>query len=111
MERPRPRRAENWRSERSARNIGISIETLNDLAQRLAADQPDIQRGFVSNFVRTEVALDAVGDPVFANITDPIAWFALKDVQSNLNQAWQVAEEQLGPSLGISAGFNALDGD
>jgi len=111
LDRPRPRRAESWRSGRSSRNIEVSMATMADLAERLSADSPDLQPRFADSFERAQTALTNLDDPIFRDIGDPVAWFKLKDVQTNLNQAWRLAEEELGPTLGVVAGFNALDGD
>ncbi|SHH41330.1 hypothetical protein SAMN05444003_3073 [Cognatiyoonia sediminum] len=50
LDRPRPRRAEAWRSGRSSRNIEVSIATLADLAERLSADRTDLQPRLADRF-------------------------------------------------------------
>ena len=106
FDRPRPTRAEAWRSGRSQRNVAVSLSALRDLAAGLA-DAP-----------RTLAALDgaieaagALDDPVFAGVADPGPRFRLEALQQRIVDARRIAAEEIGAELGVTEGFNAGDGD
>ncbi|MEO0388878.1 MAG: peptidase M75, partial [Pseudomonadota bacterium] len=61
-----------------------------------------------------ERALDranALDDPVFAGVTDPPGRLRVEVLQQSVDAIRQVLRQEVGPTLGITAGFNALDGD
>ncbi|MCX7559251.1 imelysin family protein [Sulfitobacter sp. F26204] len=110
-DRPRPMRAENWRSGRSARHVSLSLASLQDLAARLANSDPDLAMRLAEVFAQAQARLDALDDPVFARITDPQRRLKLEVVQQSVDSIREVVRNELGPSLGVAAGFNSLDGD
>lgn len=111
FERPRPRRAEARRSQRSLRHITISLEATYELAMLLSETEPEIRHSLVLAFDRAlELAKD-LEDPSFANIADPTSRFRVKVLQDAVNRIQDIAILELAPALGVSAGFNALDGD
>jgi predicted lipoprotein len=83
---PHPKRAENWRSNRSARNVALSLRSLQQLSSHLSAIDTQPNTNLVASFDKAllKQSVDTIRDLV---------------------------RDTLGPVLGVSAGFNALDGD
>lgn len=112
FERPRPRRAEAWRSGRSARNIVVALQSAQELAQILTAW---VGGGLAADLdasleyaVQKAIKLD---DPILAGVATPTGRFKVEVVQAAISSSYGFMLEELGPALGVTAGFNALDGD
>ena len=111
FDRPRPNRAEARRSERSLRHVELSLIALRDLAARLSADHPEIASDLDAAFSRAIDNARSIDDPALAGVADPNARFRIEALQQSIHDIRAIAAARLGPTLGISAGFNALDGD
>lgn len=107
FDRPRPRRAEARRSGRSLRNVVLSLESAQDLAALLSGNDPDVGDAF-ENAIREASEL---GDPVFAGVAEPQGRFRVEALQQRIEIIRRLLAEDIGPRLGIAAGFNSLDGD
>lgn len=107
FERPRPTRAEAWRSGRSLRNVVLSLEALEDLAYQLSDGDAGIEAAFQAA-LRVAEELD---DPVFAGVEDPTGRLRVEILKQRIDSIREIVSNELGPKLGIAAGFNALDGD
>lgn len=109
FERPRPTRAEAWRSGRSLRNVVLSLEALRDLARTLAAPAPvpEIEAAFTTAL---ETA-DALDDPVFAGVSDPSGRLKVEILQQKVGFARDAVSQEIGTALGLAQGFNSADGD
>ncbi|MGR3513570.1 MAG: imelysin family protein [Paracoccaceae bacterium] len=107
FERPRPNRSEARRSERSLRHVVLSLEATRELAALISVESDALERAFQSAIVR---AID-LDDPVFAGVGDPQGRFKVEVLQQNVETIRTILAEDVGPSLGIAAGFNSLDGD
>ncbi|ABD54287.1 imelysin family protein [Jannaschia sp. CCS1] len=108
---PRPNRAEARRSGRSLRHVELSLEALADLARILSQDYPELQAQLTDQF---DTALDrarTLDDPVFAGVADPSGRLRIEVLQQRIRDARALAATDLGPTLGVAAGFNSLDGD
>ncbi|MEM6659272.1 MAG: imelysin family protein [Pseudomonadota bacterium] len=110
-DKPRPKRAEARRSERSQRHVELSLISLRDLAARLSADHSDIAGDLEIAFARTLESNKALVDPMFAGVATPQGRFRVEALQQSINDIRTIAATELGPTLGINAGFNSLDGD
>ncbi len=108
FERPRPTRAENWRSERSQHNILISLQGLKSLKDTLSDAQTPVTD---AAFARAFAKLEQLDDPAFANVADPQGRFKVEVLQQTLRDIAVAAEVELSDLLGVQAGFNAADGD
>jgi predicted lipoprotein len=108
FDRPRPNRAEARRSGRSLRNVVLSLEALRDLARGLS-DVP-IPRTEAAFADALEMA-EALGDPVFAAVEDPQGWLEADILRQRIDFAQDAVSGEIGAVLGITAGFNAADGD
>ncbi|RVT84195.1 peptidase M75 [Rhodobacteraceae bacterium CCMM004] len=107
FDRPRPQRAEAWRSERSLRHVRLSLEATRDLARHLSAGDAALDAAFARAIER----VDRLDDPRFAGVATPQGRVRVEAVQRAVNEIRAQIAGELGPRLGISAGFNALDGD
>ncbi len=111
FDRPRPTRAEVWRSGRSQHHVEVSLASLKDLAMRLTGDNAGLQERLVAAFGRAEAQLATLDDPAFAGVADPQGRFKVEALQTSLSGIRTIIRDELGPQLGVEAGFNALDGD
>ncbi|MEO0864229.1 MAG: imelysin family protein [Pseudomonadota bacterium] len=108
FDRPRPRRAEARRSERSLRHIQLSLAALEDLAFTLSdGELADTRAAFAAARARA----DDLNDPTLASVADPGGRFRVELVQQAVRAVQIAVIDDIGKPLGISAGFNALDGD
>ncbi len=111
FDRPRPARAEARRSERTSRHIEIALATLRDLSQRLAVDHPNTHAVLDGDYARALERLADLADPTLAGVADPMTRFRIEALAQLVAQIDTQTAGLLGPALGVSAGFNALDGD
>lgn len=108
FDRPRPKRAEAHRSARSLRHIVQSLEALRDLANAMHdGDLPDTQSAFSSALIRAA----ELKDPVLAGVTDPKSGIRIETLQRTVKGIQNAVNTEIGKPLGITPGFNALDGD
>ena len=108
FDRPRPKRAEARRSERSLRNIILSLETLQTLATTLADRQtPMTQAAFAEANTRAR----ALDDPALQGVADPAKRFKIEVLQQKVAAIRVAINDEIGAPLGVRAGFNSLDGD
>ncbi|MBB95328.1 MAG: imelysin peptidase [Rhodobacteraceae bacterium] len=107
-DRPRPNRAEARLSERSQRNVELSLAALNQLADLLATDPaPRTSAAFAA--ARRRVS--ELDDPVFAGVADPMSRFRIEALQQEVRDIQTEMATEIGTALGVTAGFNAMDGD
>lgn len=105
---PRPTRAEARRSERSLRNIVVSLMALQDFASALADGPiPATDAAFATAIAKAE----ALNDPTLERVADPQGRFETEIVQQLIQQIAAAVANEIGVPLGVSAGFNASDGD
>ncbi len=119
-ERARPRLSESWRSERSIRNIAINLDALSDLFsggdghfanlliqsgnETLAADLQERLRGCAQIMQGMPASLEVLA-------TDLSLRIPALDVADVIDISRQAVEQQVAPALGLTLGFNSLDGD
>jgi hypothetical protein len=111
FDRPRPSRAEARRSGRSLNNVILSLSALDHLGSLLAQDDESVAL-FLS--VAFSHALDTarnLDDPVFADVSDVQCRLKVEILQQEIDKIRDVVSLNLGPTLGVAAGFNAMDGD
>ncbi len=108
FERPRPGRAEGWRSDRPLRNVTLSLQALRDLAHALSdAPTPTMDAAFAE-------ALDVAArldDPAFAGVESPSGRLKVEILQQRIEAIRAAVASEIGVPLGLSAGFNSSDGD
>lgn len=108
FDKPRPGRAEAWRSGRSLRNVTLSLAALRGLADALA-DGPVPATD--AAFAAAQAQAAALDDPVLAGVGDPTGRLRVEVLQQKVDLVAQAVGQEIGPALGVGAGFNALDGD
>ncbi|WP_299507498.1 imelysin family protein [uncultured Roseobacter sp.] len=108
FDRPRPNRAEARRSGRSARHVVLSLEALQEMTNAFSeAPLPEANSAFTAAIDRVQ----ALEDPSFAGVAVPAERFKIEVLQRNIRDLQVLIADDIGAALGISAGFNALDGD
>ncbi len=107
FDRSRPKRAEARRSGRSLRHVILSLEATRQLAGMLSGGDATLDDLFEQALSRA-AALD---DPVFAGVSDVQGRIRVEALQQSIDRIDTYALQTVGPRLGISAGFNALDDD
>ncbi len=107
FDRPRPNRAEARRSGRSLRNVIGSLTATKQLAEQLSMNDPKVEEAFNAAIQRA-TELD---DPILAGVASPQERFRIEVLKQDIDNIRRILAEQVGPSLGIAAGFNSLDGD
>jgi len=111
FDRPRPARAEARRAGRSLRNLELSLEGEEALAELMARAAPESRDALTAEFDRALATADALEDPIFAGVADPEGRLKVEILQQQIQAAVEAARSDLGPALGVEAGFNSLDGD
>ncbi|MEM6896956.1 MAG: imelysin family protein, partial [Pseudomonadota bacterium] len=107
FDRPRPARAEARRSGRSLRHVALSLAATKELAEMIAMDDPAVTAVFDTAVGRAA----ALEDPVFAGVAEPQGRLRVEALKQHIDNARELLALEVGPSLGIAAGFNSLDGD
>ncbi len=111
FDRPRPARAEARRSGRSSAHVMLSLNALQDLASNLAGENVDMATIFDASFDRAMSQLSDLNDPTFASVADPQTRIKVEIAQQSVEELRTIVRDELGPTLGVAAGFNSLDGD
>lgn len=107
FDRPRPNRAEAHRSGRSLRNVTISLAALQAFAHALSdTPTPLTDAAFAKAF---EVADRP--DPILADVATVQGRIRVEALQQRVRAIRDAVEQEIGASLGVSAGFNSADGD
>ena len=111
FERPRPNRAEARRSGRSARHVVLSLMSLQDLALHLALSDAALTDTLNRQFKDAFAKVGTLNDPVFAGVADPQTRLKVEVISQSVGMIRDTVQSNLGPTLGVAAGFNSLDGD
>ncbi|MCX7646848.1 MAG: imelysin family protein [Rhodobacteraceae bacterium] len=106
--RARPARAEAWRTGRPVPNLMAELAALQELALALA---PGPLPRSDAAFAEARTALAALSDPTLQDLEDPQARLRAEAAQQRIRAVRDALTAELGPALGVTAGFNALDGD
>jgi predicted lipoprotein len=112
---PRATRAEMRRSGRSLNNVVVSLTSLQQLARALSSEDAaltaEIDAAFDVAFARAEEIAQIDGGADFSLVEQPQSRLKLEVLQQNIDSIRDLLAMKLGPQLGVSAGFNSLDGD
>lgn len=111
FDRPRPNRAEARRSGRSVQNLIISMQGLAELSAALTVAAPAINADIRAGFDVAISEVERLDDSTLASVADPQGRFRIEVIQQRINELRELIVTEMGPSLGVSAGFNSLDGD
>jgi hypothetical protein len=113
-----PRRAESWRSQRSLRNIGLNLEAaealyLTGYSVILRADaktaplDDEIRRAFALALQAARAVDQPTGDALQSTAQRP----ALERLLAAASELKRLLGDPLPTAVGLSLGFNSLDGD
>lgn len=111
FDRPRATRAEARRSGRSSAHVTLSLTSLKDLALRLVGNDADLSSKLALSFDRALAQLSNLEDPTFASVSVPQTRIKVEALQQSVETIRTIVRDELGPKLGVAAGFNSLDGD
>ena len=114
LKKARGTRAENWRSGRSLRNISINLQSLRAFyrlafAPRLSDEQ--LNNNIETAFANTLAAVDAIALPLDKAVKDAKARPQVENLRTEASKLKALIGGDLPQSLGLSLGFNSLDGD
>jgi len=113
FDRPRPTRAEMWRSGRSLDNVAVSLGSLEQLVFILGDDtlRQDIQTHFQTAHDQICVITGREGGADLSLVENPTERIKVEALQQRIGDLRVFLGEYLGPDLGVIEGFNSLDGD
>lgn len=107
FDRPRPLRAEARRSGRSLQNVILSLAATQELARHFVGVGSKIDLAF-DDAIQTAVKLN---DPIFAGVSEVSGRIRVESLKLKIDDIRKDLAFEVGETLGIAAGFNALDGD
>lgn len=108
FDKPRPKLAEAWRSDRPQRNIVLSLQALRDLALDLAARPLPATEAAFATALATARSLD---DPRLAGVATPQGRLKAEILAQQIRAVGDAVRAEIGGQLGLTAGFNSKDGD
>jgi predicted lipoprotein len=113
FERPQPRRAEAWRSGRSLRNVEQSLTTLLAYATVFGPALPPRDAEAVDDgFASALGAADRIQDePIDVAVATTQGRIRVEALQSAIRSLQTEIAEHVGPRIGVTGGFNSMDGD
>ncbi len=120
----KPKLAESWRSGRSLRNIELNLRSLRAMYAGDGKDHPgflvamrDTMEGNAfaavidAAFDRAIAAATSAGAPLEQAIADPAHRPAIEQLRAAVKDIQRLVSTHLPGPLGVSIGFNSLDGD
>lgn len=109
---PQPRRAEAWRTGRPQRNARLAIEAVQDLYETAFAPEltEPAQARITDVFEEALVAADNAGR-IEVEVESVGGRLRVEAGQQAVRWVSDQLELDIGPALGIAAGFNSMDGD
>ncbi len=123
IETARPRMAESHLSERSLRNIVLSLEALEALYRGENGGEGlgalVVQSGgdakldplMLRAFEKTLGTARAIAPPLDEAVADPARRAEVETLRTQATAMKQIVETRMATALGLGVGFNALDGD
>ncbi|OSM07136.1 imelysin family protein [Magnetofaba australis] len=119
LEAANPKRAENWRSARSGRNVAINVaawrrlftapDGLGDLLSRSGSDA--LAKGMARDMASAQKAAESLSMPLSQAVADAEARSQVEALLTQLKDLRDLIEGPLADEIGLNLGFNALDGD
>lgn len=114
----KPKSAEQWRSGRSMTNIRHNLAAAQlaffgqgGFANLLGTDQQPLRDNLTKSFDDTIAAADTAGDDLSADVTDEARRHLVTELLVRLNHLRDLLRQDVPPAIGITLGFNELDGD
>lgn len=118
LDKAKPKSAEQWRAGRSLKNIALNLQSLRDavagpsgFSTLLGADQAALKEEIAKAFDAALAAANAAPEPLDAAVTDPEGRKKVGVLLVAVNQLRDVLNQKVPAAIGISLGFNEMDGD
>lgn len=114
LRKARGTRAENWRSGRSLRNIRLNLQGLQEFyntAFRPRLSDSELNSKIEDAFNRSLQTTDAISMPLDLAVKDPHARTQVEALRTSTSRLKNLIARELPQKLGLSLGFNSLDGD
>jgi hypothetical protein len=113
FDRPMPRRAEAWRTGRSLKNVVASVEGLRDYFDIVFAPAigPDEAAPVDAAFAAALAAAGRVAAPIDVEVATPQGRIHVEALQGALKNVQEEVASHVGPAVGVTSGFNSMDGD
>ncbi|MDQ7250865.1 imelysin family protein [Dongia sedimenti] len=118
IDKAKPKSAEQWRAGRSLKNIKLNLQGLREatvgksgFATLLGADQAALKTEISTAFDAALAAADAAPEPLDAAVTDAEGRKKVGALLVAVNHLRDLMKQKVPPAIGISLGFNELDGD
>jgi predicted lipoprotein len=118
IEKAKPKSAEQWRAGRSLKNIKLNLQALrtaaigtSGFASLLGADQAALKTEITAAFDAALAAADAAPEPLDTAVTDAEGRKKVGALLIAVNHVRDIMKQKVPPAIGISIGFNELDGD
>lgn len=113
FDKPQPRRAEAWRSARSLPNLMASVAGIEALFETTFAPAigEEHARPVRNAFEGFANAAANVAAPIDVEVATPQGRIHVEAVQTALRRVQSEVTSHVGPVVGVTSGFNAMDGD
>jgi len=113
VDRPQPRRAEAWRSGRSLRNVELALGAQRDLAAQVFGPEltPEDSAAVDAAFAAALAVAERVGAPLPEAVADPALRVRVEALAGAVERAREAVARRIGGTLGLTSGFNSMDGD
>ena len=118
IDKAKPKSAEQWRAGRSLKNIKLNLQALREAATGksgftalLPADQAALKTEITAAFDAALAAADAAPEPLDAAVTDAEGRKKVGALLIAVNHVRDIMKQKVPSAIGISLGFNELDGD
>lgn len=112
-DRPQPRRAEGWRSGRSLPNLVASTEGMRAFVETVfvPAIGDDEARPVLTAFDAALAAAGRITAPIDVEVASPQGRIHVEALQVALRHVQEEVTSHIGPTIGVTSGFNSMDGD
>ena len=118
IDKAKPKSAEQWRAGRSLKNIKLNLQALREAAAGksgfvtlLPADQNALKTEITAAFDAALAAADAAPEPLDTAVTDAEGRKKIGALLIAVNHVRDIMNQKVPPAVGISLGFNEMDGD
>ena len=119
---PKPKLAESWRSGRSLRNVGLNLASAQAMYGKdrsagfrslmpAGGDSDGLDEKIIEAFVDAASSLSAVPMPLDAAVADSGGRPKVEALLTDIRHLRDLVGQQLPSAIGLTVGFNALDGD
>jgi hypothetical protein len=122
LDNPKPKLAENWRSGRSLRNVELNLESARAMYGKdrtsgfrslmpAGGDGGGLDEEIVEAFAEASSSLAAIPMPLDAAVADSSGRPEVEALLADVRHVRDLVGQKLPAAIGLSVGFNGLDGD